>query len=154
MKIKTISLVAMITIFWGLAPSTGAWAQGGWKWRSLKEHGGMGWGRRYDPQTVQTITGKVTAVDNLTSGKGSGVGWRRLTLQTDQEAIPVILGPAWYLEQQKVTLNPGDALEVRGSRITFEERPYLIAAEVKKGKKTLKLRDQDGLPAWGGRPRR
>jgi hypothetical protein len=154
MKIKTISLVAIMTIFWGLAPSPGAWAQGGWKWRSLKERGGMGWGRRYDPQTVQTITGKVTAVDSLGSEKGPGFGWRRITVQTDQEAIPVILGPAWYLEQQKFTLGPGDSLEVRGSRVTVEERPYLIAAEVKKGKKTLKLRDKDGLPLWSGRPRR
>ena len=154
MKIKAISLVTIIALFLGLFPIPGAWAQGGWKWRSLKERGGMGWGRRYDPQTVQTITGKVTAVDRLASGKGSASGWRRVTLQTDQEAIPVILGPAWYLEQQKVTVNPGDALEVRGSRITVEERPCLIAAEVKRGGKSLKLRDKDGLPVWGGRPRR
>jgi hypothetical protein len=154
MKIKTVCLVAIMTILWSLAPSSGAWAQGGWKWRSLKEHGGLGWGRRYDPQTVQTIAGKVTAVDHLTSGKGPGVGWRRLTLQTDQAAILVILGPAWYLEQQKVTFKPGDHLEALGSRIIFEERPYLIAAEVKKGKQTLKLRDQDGLPVWSSRARR
>jgi len=154
MKIKAISLVTIIALFLGLFPIPGAWAQGGWKWRSLKERGGMGWGRRYDPQTVQTITGKVTAVDRLASGKGSASGWRRVTLQTDQEAIPVILGPVRYLEQQKFTLGPGDALEVRGSRITVEENPCLIAAEVKKGKKTLKLRNQDGLPLWSGRPRR
>jgi hypothetical protein len=110
----------------------------------------MGWGRRYDPQTVQTITGKVTEVDRLAPRKGPGFGWSRVTLQTDQEAIPVILGPVWYLEQQKVSLAPGDTLEVRGSRITVEERPCLIAAEVRKGKKTLKLRDQDGLPVWSG----
>jgi len=46
MKIKAISLVAIITIFWSLAHISGAWAQGGWKWPSLKEHGGMGWGRQ------------------------------------------------------------------------------------------------------------
>jgi len=114
----------------------------------------MGWGRKYDPQTVETITGKVTAVDSLASAKAPGFGWRRVTVQTEQEAIPVILGPVWYLEQQKFTLNPGDSLEVQGSRATVEDRPNLIAAEVKKGKKTLKLRDQDGLPVWGGRPRR
>ena len=154
MKIKAISLVTIIALFLGLFPIPGAWAQGGWKWRSLKERGGMGWGRQYDPQAVQTITGKVTSIDSLASGKGARFGWRRVSVQTAQEAIPVILGPAWYLEQQKFTLNPGDALEVRGSRITVEERPYLIAAEVKKGKKTLKLRDKDGLPVWSGRPRR
>ena len=59
MKIKTISLVAIIVILWGLTPYFEAWAQGGWKWRSLKEQGGLGLGRRYDLQTVQTITGKV-----------------------------------------------------------------------------------------------
>ena len=154
MKIKAISLVTIIALFWGLLPVPGAWAQGGWKWRSLKERGSMGWGRRYDPQTVQTIAGKVTAVDSLASGKGAAYGWRRITLQTDKEAIPVILGPVWYLEQQKFTLGPGDALEVGGSRITLEENPCLIAAEVKKGKKTLKLRDKDGRPVWSGRPRR
>ena len=154
MKIKTISLAAIIALFGGLVPVSEAWAQGGWKWRSLKERGGMGWGQRYDPQTVQTITGKVTAIDRLAPAKGPGFGWQRVTVQTGQEAIPVILCPVWYLEQQKFTLGPGDALEVRGSRVTVEERPYLIAAEVKKGKKTLKLRDQDGLPLWSGRIRR
>jgi hypothetical protein len=114
----------------------------------------MGWGQKYDPQTVETITGKVTAVDRLAPAKSPGYGWRRVTLQTEREEIPVILGPVWYLEQQKFTLNPGDALEVQGSRVTIEERPCLIAAELKKGKKTLKLRDPEGLPVWGGRRRR
>jgi hypothetical protein len=154
MKIKAIFLATIIALFLASFSIPGAWAQGGWKWRSLKERGGMGWGRKYDPQTVQTITGKVTAVDSLVSGKGTGVGWPRITVRTDQEAIQVILGPAWYLEQQKVSINPGDTLEIRGSRISVEEHPYLIAAEVKKGKRTLKLRDQDGIPAWGRRPRR
>lgn len=146
--------MAIMALIWGLLPVSGAWAQGGWKWRSLKERGGMGWGRRYDPQTMQTLTGKVTAVDRLAPTKGPGFGWRQVTLQTGQEAIPVILGPAWHLEQQKFTLASGDSLEVWGSRVTVEKRPYLIATEVKKGKKTLKLRDQDGLPVWSGRPRR
>jgi hypothetical protein len=152
MKSKAISLVAIIAFVWGL-PVSGAWAQGGWKWRSLQERG-MGLGRLYNPQTVQTITGKVTAVDSLAPRKGGAYGWRRVTLETDQGEMPVILGPAWYLEQQRLTLASGDTLEVIGSRITLEERPCLIAAEVKKGDKTLKLRDNAGLPAWGGQRRR
>jgi hypothetical protein len=45
-------------------------------------------------------------------------------------------------------------IEVRGSRVTFEGKPALIAAEVMKGDGTLRLRDQDGYPAWAGWRRR
>jgi hypothetical protein len=75
-------------------------------------------------------------------------------VQTDREEIQVILGPVWYLEQQKLALGPGDLVEIRGSRIIVEERPYLIAARVKKGKKTWQLRNREGIPAWSRRPRR
>jgi hypothetical protein len=114
---------------------------------------GLGLGRLYDSRTVQTISGKVTAVDSLAARKGGAHGWRRVTLETDQGEMPVILGPAWFLEKHKFNLAPGDTLETLGSRITFEERPCLLAAQVKKGKQTLKLRDKAGLPLWGG-PRR
>ncbi|MDI6852119.1 MAG: hypothetical protein QME75_00745 [Deltaproteobacteria bacterium] len=42
----------------------------------------------------------------------------------------------------------GDRLEVTGSRITYQGNPAIIASEVKKGDKALKLRDAQGIPAW------
>lgn len=36
----------------------------------------------------------------------------------------------------------------QGSRVTFQGKPAVIAAEVKKGDEVLKLRDETGLPAW------
>lgn len=49
---------------------------------------------------------------------------------------------------------PGDKVEVTGSRITFQDKPAIIAAEVKKGDEILKLRDGNGFPAWAGWRRR
>ncbi|WP_421656575.1 hypothetical protein [Leptothermofonsia sp. ETS-13] len=43
-----------------------------------------------------------------------------------------------------------DAIEVRGSRITFDGQPILIAAEVKKGDQVLTWRDDAGIPVWAG----
>ena len=40
-----------------------------------------------------------------------------------------------------MTIAPGDKVEVTGSRITYEGKPTIIAAEVKKGGQVLKLRD-------------
>jgi hypothetical protein len=43
-----------------------------------------------------------------------------------------------------------DAIEVKGSRVTVAGKPVIIAAEVKKGDKTLKLRDDGGIPVRAG----
>lgn len=145
--------MTVITLACGLLPVPYVRAQGGWKWRSMQERG-MGLGRLYDLRTVEIVSGKVTAVESILLPKGGASGWRRISLETDRGILPVILGPAWYLEQQNFTLAPGDFLEIEGSRVTFQDKPCLMAARVKKGQTVLRLRDKTGLPAWGGPKRR
>jgi len=75
-----------------------------------------------------------------------------LVLKTDKgETIPVHLGPEWYIDKQEITFKPGDKVQIRGSRITFEDKPAIIAAEVTKDGRTLQLRDSNGVPVWAGR---
>jgi hypothetical protein len=69
-------------------------------------------------------------------------------LKTDAGEIPVHLGPAWYVERQDVKLEPGDTIQVKGARVTFQGKPAIIAAEVKKGDETLRLRSDAGVPVW------
>ena len=64
--------------------------------------------------------------------------------------MAVHLGPEWYIERLDGKLAKGDAVEVKGSRVTFAGNPAIIAAEVKKGDAILKLRDDNGIPAWSG----
>jgi len=66
----------------------------------------------------------------------------------------VHLGPDWYITNQDVRIEANDQVEVKGSRITIEGAPALIAAEVKKGADVLTLRDESGLPVWAGWRRR
>jgi len=40
--------------------------------------------------------------------------------------------------------------EVKGSRITYNGKPAIVAAEVKKGDTVLKLRDDNGIPVCAG----
>jgi len=74
--------------------------------------------------------------------------------KTDKETISVHLGPAWYMDNQDVQIAVGDKVEVKGSRVTLDGKPTLIAAEVKKGDEVLTLRDANGFPAWSGWRRR
>jgi hypothetical protein len=106
--------------------------------------------RNYDPKTVETIEGKVLSVEKMQQRAG-GV---HLTLQTEKETIAVHLGPSWYIDKQTPKIENNDTITATGSRVTIDEKPTIIAAQVKKGNETLKLRDDNGIPVWrrGGRP--
>jgi len=121
-----------------------AWAQQGMG-------SAVGYGRTYNPQTVETVSGQVVSVDKMGSASYQGV---HLTIKTDKETIPVHLGPSWYLDQQKMTFSPKNTVEITGSRVTFDGKPAIIAAEVKKGGQSLKLRESNGIPMWAGQGRR
>lgn len=103
--------------------------------------------RNYDPKTVETIQGKVVSVEKATRGQGRSYGVH-LTLQTDKETISVHLGPGWYIEKQTPRIEANDTITVTGSRVTIDGKPAIIAAQVKKGNETLKLRDENGIPVW------
>ncbi len=149
MKKKMNALIAVAVVV-DLGLATGAFAQGG-----MGRGGGGGWGpgtpygRMYNPQTVETVTGEVLSVDTVTPMKGMSSGVH-LTLKTAKETIGVHLGPAWYLDNQDVKIASKAKIEVTGSRITFEGKPTLIAAKVKEGDQVLTLRDAKGFPVWAG----
>jgi hypothetical protein len=127
--------------------------------RGMRGRGSGGWGagsnygRMYDLKTVETVSGEVISVDRITPMKGMSSGVH-LMLKTDKETLSVHLGPVWYLENQDIKIEAKDKIEVKGSKITFEGKPAIIAAEVRKGDDVLKLRDEAGFPSWSGWRRR
>jgi len=125
-------------------------AQRGMKWRG---QGGWGMGTRYsgiyDPKSVETINGEVISVDTFTPMKGMSSGVH-LMVKTDKGTLAIHLGPAWYIENQDVKIEPKDQVEIKGSRVTYDGKPAIIAAEIKKGDEILLLRNDNGYPVWSG----
>src|SRR5262245_4091215 len=103
--------------------------------------------RFYNVDTVETLKGEVMRVEKVANKRKRGYGVH-LMLKTDKELVPVRLGPGWYIERQKVNLQPKDVIEVKGSRLTLGGKPTIVAAEVHKGAKVWKLRDDTGEPLW------
>lgn len=147
---RKIGLLLGVIFVFSFLHLTQSFAQQGMQWR-----GGGGWGmgatysRMYDPKTVETIRGEVVSVDVITPVKGMCYGVH-LMVKTEKETISVHLGPGWYIENQDTRIEAKDKVEVTGSRVTFESKPAIIAAEVKKGDEVLKLRDEKGFPFWSG----
>ena len=123
--------------------------------QGMRWHGGGGWGpgtaygRIYDPKTVETVAGEVLKIERFTPMRGMSSGVH-LVLKTGTGEVSVHLGPQWYLENQDVKIEPKDKLEIKGSRVTMDGKPALIAAEIKEGDGVLRLRDEAGVPMWAG----
>ncbi len=122
---------------------------------SQGRHGSGGWGhhsqygRMYDSNNLTTVSGEVVSVDTFTPRSGMS-GGMHLMLKTDDETLDVHLGPAWYLQNQDIQIQPEDKIEVTGSKVNFAGQPAMMAASVKKGDTTLMLRDDSGFPVWHG----
>ncbi len=148
---KKILAVALMLIA-GLILTTDAHARRG---AGMMWGGSGGWGSNapycglYNAKATETLSGEVVSVERFTPSKGMGHGVH-ITLKTDKETIPVHLGPLWFVEKQDIKIEANDKVEVKGARITFNDKPAIIAATVKKGDMTLVLRDETGIPVWAG----
>ena len=111
---------------------------------------GTQFGRMYDVTTVQTINAVVVRIDTLGLFGGTGYYGIHLLVTTENEQIPVHLGPALYLNELNNKISLKDTVTITGSRITYEGKPAIIAREIQDGNQRLQLRDNNGLPLWRG----
>ena len=135
---KKVALLALLVVAPALSLAQGGPPPG-------KGPGAM---RLFDPTTVVTVTGTVVGESRIDRGMGhSGV---HLSVKTAEGELSVHLGPDFWVDQQTVKFGKGDEVTVKGSKITFEGKPAIIAVTVTKGAAILTLRDGKGLPVWKG----
>ena len=121
---------------------------------AIRRVGGQGWGANtaygalFDPSTPVSVRGKVLSVERFTPLRQMGYGLLVMVETAAEESIAVHVGPGWYVEDQDFPIQKGDAIAVRGSRITFNEAPAIIATQIQIGEKLLLLRRADGVPVW------
>ena len=119
---------------------------------------GMGQGMhmpKYDPTTVITIKGTVEEVQEgmMQSGqmsqmKGMGHMGMHLIVKTESESLTVLVGPSSFVKEKNFTFAKGDQIEVTGSKVKYDDKDAVIARDIKKGDKTLTLRNEKGIPEW------
>jgi hypothetical protein len=111
-----------------------------------------GWpmGRMYNPKTVETLDGKIESLETVTASRMDIPARVLLKLKTNQEIVTVYLGPKGYLEKQKAKLAPGDYIQIKGSRITLDNKPVILPNTITKGGEVLQFWDEQGSPRWRG----
>ncbi len=109
----------------------------------------------YDRNTVVKISGPVAVPPRPLAG-----GLIAFDLNLPGEQMVVVLGPAWYLQDDNLNWKIGDQVTVRGSLAQGKDgRTYLLSQRISTpGGATIELRGENGSPSWsgglrGGQPR-
>lgn len=101
--------------------------------------------RLYDPATVVTIQGAVVGKANVDL---EGAAQTMLVeLSSGGDFITAALAPETYLAG-RVSVGVTDQIEVTGSRIARPGRRFIVARSIRKGSKTVELREENGRPLW------
>lgn len=110
-------------------------------------HAGQSYDRQFAPASVVRVRGVLRAIEHFVPEPGMAEGVRAL-LVSGADSVWVHLGPAAFVEAQRVRLAVGDAVTATGSRPRIEDRHTLLAVKIEKGGLALRLREHDGSPAW------
>jgi hypothetical protein len=116
---------------------------------------GMKGGRsvsHYNPQTVVTVSGVVVSVTAPSVEQGFPY-LVYLTLRTGKGVTTVYLAPNIYVNKLPGKIKELDRIQVTGSKVTWEGKPLILAAQIKKGNQILRFRRPDGVAYWRGHRR-
>ncbi|MBA4424073.1 MAG: hypothetical protein C0390_13415, partial [Syntrophus sp. (in: bacteria)] len=121
--------------FWGVGDSR------------QQDKSGLDLEQGYDRNTVVKINGSVAVPPRPLAG-----GLIAVDLNLTGEQIVVVLGPAWYLQDDNLDWKIGDQVTVRGSLAQGKDgRTYLLSQQISvPGGATIVLRGENGSPSWSG----
>ena len=144
-----IAAVALLLVLGGTADAFWGFGDSGDLNRS-----GLDLEQGYDRNTVVKISGPVAVPPRPLAG-----GLIAFDLNLPGEQMVVVLGPAWYLQDDNLDWKVGDQVTVRGSLAQGKDgRTYLLTQRISApGGATIELRGENGSPSWssglrGGQP--
>lgn len=109
---------------------------------------GSAYNRRFDPTKIMTIEGTIRGVESYYPEKEAAAGLSLKVESKQNELITVYVGPRRYAASQNIEFEAGSAIIVRGSKVTFEDKPVLMASELIIEGETVRLYDEKGRPLW------
>lgn len=110
---------------------------------------GNGIPKEFNPDSIKTFSGKVTALVKYPTDKQSTHFDKHIIVDVRGKEIQVILGPEEFFDDQTVPLRFGDKITLTGSAIYYPNTTYVLATEIKIAGRSLMVRDSKGMPAWG-----
>lgn len=97
--------------------------------------------------SARTVTGKSGGMTDVTFEHGIPDA-RAITVNEDGKDVLVLLGPAWYMKNQKIPCDKDAQVTIQTYRTTIAGKDYLIARSIDCGGTRVDLIGGTGSPAW------
>ena len=139
-----ILIVAAIFLILPGGPADAFWGFGD---SGQQDKSGLDLERGYDRNTVVKVSGNVAVPPRPLAS-----GLMAFELSLPNERMVVVLGPAWYLQDDNLDWKIGDQVTVRGSLAQGKDgQTYLLSQQISiPGGTTIMLRGENGSPSWSG----
>ena len=103
---------------------------------------------KYDPSAEAVFKGTVDEVRDRECPVSRGMGAHIILKIAEGKTIEVHLATTKFVKSYELAFNKGDAVEITGVKVKFENVDTIFAREIKRGNDTLVFRDKEGRPIW------
>ena len=103
---------------------------------------------KYDLSHEVTLKGSVTDTTERNCPVSGGMGFHFMLKMQDGKSIEVHVATSKFVKSNEMALNKGDAVEVVGSKVKFEDKETIFARQITRGDEVFVFRFNDGSPAW------
>ena len=104
--------------------------------------------KNFDPGKVSTYEGTIQSVGTFYPEKDAAPGTRLKVRTNEGRNITIYAGPQTFAKQKDFRFKSGSNISVTGSRTNVKGKSVIMASEIRTEGKTLKLRDNQGIPQW------
>jgi DNA/RNA endonuclease YhcR with UshA esterase domain len=102
---------------------------------------------KFDAANQTTIKGVIDQVSDYECPISGSMG-SHLSVRNSDGTVEVHLAASKFLKEYGIVFAKGDAVQVTGTKTTFDGKPALLARQVTVGDRTYSFRDDKGIPLW------
>jgi len=141
---KKLSFILISLLFLMALPALAAPVTDGWERDGKYNH-------FFDSRSMVSITGQITKIDREYRPLPDMAVGLAVTVKTKKgKSYLVEVGPSWFTSffARKWDVKVGDTVDIRGSEVTIEDKPVIMAVWGKKGDLAMTVRSLKGAPVW------
>jgi DNA/RNA endonuclease YhcR with UshA esterase domain len=103
---------------------------------------------KYDKASEAVFKGTIIEIHDRQCPVSGGIGSHIVVKLNDGSTTEVHLSSTKFVKQYELVFRPGDAVEITGVKVRFQDTDAIFARKIKRGTDEFLFRDNDGKPLW------
>ena len=102
----------------------------------------------FNADRVTSVSGTIESVGTFLPARDDMRGLQLRITDSEGRVTTVLAGPRSFARQEGMTFRVGDKVQIVGSRVNFKGESVIMASEITKNGRTLRLLERSVRPMW------